>query len=98
MALENGSRREMGGMKLINSETLMGHITGISDSYYRPTKHNLLKDYFKVAVDLLTILGENDHLEQQIAKLKAQSDQAAEPCTSKGMQSCSCRLKKKTRP
>lgn len=62
----------MGGMKPINIETLMGHSTGISDSYYRPTEKDLLEDYLKV-VDLLTISGEN-HLEQQIAKLKAQSE------------------------
>jgi hypothetical protein len=66
----------MGGMKPINIETLMGHSTGISDSYYRPTEHDLLEDYLKAA-DLLTISRENDHLEQEIARLRAQSDQAA---------------------
>ncbi len=64
----------MSGMKPINVETLMGHSTGISDSYYRPTEQDLLEDYLKV-VDLLTISSEN-HLVQQLEKLKAQSDQA----------------------
>jgi hypothetical protein len=65
----------MAGMKPINLETLIGpHSTSISDPFYRPTEHDLLEDYLKV-VDLLTMSGEN-HLEQQIAKLKAQSDQA----------------------
>lgn len=41
-------------MKPINVETLMGHSTGISDSYYRPTEKELLEDYLK-AVPLLTI-------------------------------------------
>ncbi len=41
-------------MKPINVETLMGHSTGISDSYYRPTQKDLLEDYLK-AVPLLTI-------------------------------------------
>jgi hypothetical protein len=68
------TRCETGGMKPINIETLMGHSTGISDSYYRPTEHDLLEDYLKV-VDLLTISSENQ-LEQQIANLKAQSNQA----------------------
>src|SRR5918996_1918682 len=68
------TRCEMGGMKPINIETLMGHSTGISDSYYRPTEHDLLEDYLKVVVDLLTISHVN-HLEQQIATLKVQSDQ-----------------------
>jgi hypothetical protein len=65
------TRCEMGGMKPIKIETLMGHSTGISDSYYRPTEHDLLKDYPKVE-DLLTISDENQ-LEQQIVKLKAQN-------------------------
>jgi hypothetical protein len=41
-------------MKPINVETLIGHSTGISDSYYRPTENELLEDYLK-AVPLLTI-------------------------------------------
>ena len=67
------TRCETGGMKPINIETLMGHGPGISDSYYRPTEQDLLEDYLKV-VDLLTISSENQ-LEQQIANLKAQSEQ-----------------------
>jgi integrase len=47
------TRCELGGMKPINVETLMGHSTGISDSYYRPTERDLLDDYLKV-VDQLT--------------------------------------------
>src|SRR5579863_651920 len=38
----------------INVETLMGHSTGITDSYYRPTEKELLDDYLN-AVPLLTI-------------------------------------------
>jgi len=41
-------------MRPINVETLMGHSTGISDSYYRPTDTELLEDYLK-AVPLLTL-------------------------------------------
>ncbi len=41
-------------MKPINVEWLMGHSTGVSDSYYRPTEHELLADYLK-AVPLLQI-------------------------------------------
>lgn len=41
-------------MKPINVETLMGHSTGISDSYYRPTEKDLVEDYIK-AIPLLTI-------------------------------------------
>ena len=45
-------------MKPINVETLMGHSTGISDSYYRPTENDLLDDYLKI-VDHLTIRTES---------------------------------------
>ena len=47
------TRCELGGMKPINVETLMGHSTGISDSYYRPTENDLLKDYLQVVDQLL---------------------------------------------
>ena len=39
-------------MKPINVETLMGHSTGISDSYYRPTENDLLGDYLRVVGQL----------------------------------------------
>lgn len=52
------TKAELGGMKPINVEILMGHSTGISDSYYRPTENDLLEDYLKV-VDHLTISGES---------------------------------------
>ena len=45
-------------MKPINVETLMGHSTGISDSYYRPTENDLLDDYLKI-VNHLTIRTES---------------------------------------
>lgn len=67
------TRCEIGGMKPINIETLMGHSTGLSHSYYRPTEQDLLEDYLKVA-DLLMISGESQ-LKHQIAKLKVQSEQ-----------------------
>jgi hypothetical protein len=51
------TKAEIGGMKPINVETLMGHSTGISDSYYRPTENELLEDYLKV-IDHLTIIDE----------------------------------------
>jgi hypothetical protein len=51
------TKAEIGGMKPINVETLMGHSIGISDSYYRPTESELLEDYLKVT-DHLTIIGE----------------------------------------
>jgi len=45
-------------MKPINVEVLMGHSTGISDSYYRPNENELLSDYLK-AIPELIILPEN---------------------------------------
>lgn len=41
-------------MKPINVEWLLGHSTGVSDSYYRPQENELLADYIK-AVPLLQI-------------------------------------------
>jgi hypothetical protein len=39
------TRCEISGMKPINIEKLMGHSTGISDSYYRATEKELSEDY-----------------------------------------------------
>ena len=47
------TRCELAGMKPINVETLMGHSTGISDSYYRPTEKDLLDDYLQVVDQLM---------------------------------------------
>jgi integrase len=60
------TRCELAGMKPINVETLMGHSTGISDSYYRPTENDLLGDYLKV-VDQLAI--------NEIHKLRAEAQE-----------------------
>jgi hypothetical protein len=46
----------MAGMKPINVEVLVGHSTGIYDSYYKATENELLEDYLK-AIDFLTIDG-----------------------------------------
>ncbi len=48
------TRCEMAGMKPINVEILLSHNVGISNSYYKPTESELLKDYLCV-VDLLTL-------------------------------------------
>ena len=61
------TRCEIAGMKSINVETLMGHSTGISDSYYRPTEDELLDDYLKV-IPFLTISDEN-RLQEQVNEL-----------------------------
>jgi integrase len=46
------TRCEIGGMKSINVETLMGHSIGIQDSYYRATSEELLQDYLKATSSL----------------------------------------------
>jgi hypothetical protein len=46
------TRCELAGVKPINVENLMGHSTGISDAYYRPSEQEVLEDYLK-AVDSL---------------------------------------------
>lgn len=55
-------------MKHINVEILMGHSTGVSDSYYKPTMKELLEDYVK-AIPLLTI-NEVYELKQENLRLK----------------------------
>jgi integrase len=62
------TKAEIGGMKPINVETLMGHSTGVSDSYYRPTESELLEDYLKI-VDHLTIKSES-RLKTEVEKIK----------------------------
>ncbi len=53
-------------MKPINVEILMSHSTGISDSYYRPSENDLLKDYL-TAVSELTLSTEG-RLQLQVQK------------------------------
>jgi hypothetical protein len=63
---------EIAGMKPINIEKLMGHSTGISDSYYRATETEILSDYI-IAVDSLTIHEEN-RLKDKIKELNEKND------------------------
>jgi hypothetical protein len=70
---------ETAGVKPIVTETLMGHSTGISDSYYRPTENDLLEEYLKAA-DVLTISNEN-RLKMQVEVLAATSKETKEMIT-----------------
>jgi integrase len=65
------TRCEIAGMKPINIEKLMGHSTGISDSYYRATENELLEDYLK-AVSMLTISNEH-RLQNDMEEIVEQS-------------------------
>lgn len=51
------TRMEMSGVKPIITEMLMGHTIGVSGSYMKPTKDEMVSEYVK-AVPNLTILGE----------------------------------------
>jgi hypothetical protein len=62
------TRCEIGGMKSINVETLMGHSIGIQDSYYRATSDELLQDYLK-ATSFLNI-DDRYVLQKQVDKMK----------------------------
>ena len=66
------TRCELAGMKPINIESMMGHSTGISDSYYRPTENDLLEDYLRCA-DALTVQNEESVLQKQVEDLKEKS-------------------------
>ena len=58
-------------MKSINIEVLMGHSIGISDSYYKITEDELLREYLK-ASDFLMISNENQ-LQKQYDKIQLQN-------------------------
>jgi integrase len=62
---------ELGGMKPINVEKLLSHSIGISNSYYRPTENDLLKDYLG-AVEILS-LDKEHKLKKQLSEYKQKS-------------------------
>ena len=62
-------------MRPINIEIFMGHSVGISDSYYRATEKDLLKDYMKAVADFLTISNEN-RLKKQVNDISKQSNES----------------------
>jgi integrase len=66
------TRCELEGMKPINIENLIGHSTGISDCYFRPTLNDLLQDYLK-CVDALTINDEKT-LQKKVEELANKSE------------------------
>jgi integrase len=74
------TRCEIGGMKSINIEMLMGHSIGISDSYYRITENELLDEYLKVQ-NILTIDTKNQ-LQNQISEQTDRNQQ--DNCIIKG--------------
>ena len=67
------TRCEVAGMKPINIENLIGHSTGISDSYYRPTENDHLQEYLQ-CVDALTIQKDETVLQKQVQELKEKSN------------------------
>ena len=54
----------------LHVEMLLGHDTGLSMSYYRPSEKTLLEDYLK-AVDLLSINYHEQILRKQVENLTA---------------------------
>jgi hypothetical protein len=59
-------------MKPINVEITMGHNSGLSESYYRPTQQEILQDYLK-AVDILTIGVDKAVLQKQVEIIKQET-------------------------
>jgi hypothetical protein len=59
-------------MKPINVEMTMGHDIGLSESYYRPTQHEVLRDYLK-AVDNRTVNGDKAVLQKQVERIKQET-------------------------
>jgi hypothetical protein len=56
-------------MRSINVAWTMGHSIGISESYYKPTEDEVLKDYLN-AVPKLTINSESEILNDELDKLR----------------------------
>ncbi len=59
------------GIKPALKEVLMGHYIGLESSYLRPTEDELLTEYLKAVVDILTV-SEEKHLRHQVEKLKTE--------------------------
>ena len=59
-------------MSHLNTELLMGHSLGLTDSYYKPQEADVLSDYLK-AVPLLTIISgaDTERLEKELKESKA---------------------------
>ncbi|PWU80385.1 MAG: hypothetical protein DLM72_12445 [Candidatus Nitrosopolaris wilkensis] len=57
----------------INVEITVGHDIGISESYYKPTEHDVLQDYLKAA-DLLIVNGDTAVLQKQVQQLKENAE------------------------
>ncbi len=68
-------------MRPINVEILMGHSTGISDSYYRPTEKQLIDDYLK-AMDMLTI-SKAEELERKLMVQEARFEKKVQDLDAK---------------
>jgi integrase len=58
----------------LHVEMLLGHDTGLSMSYYRPSSKTLLDDYLK-AVDSLTINYQEEILQKRVTLLQQKSEQ-----------------------
>ena len=86
VSLEGSRRREWKGMqcfrkffktqaehlmKSLHVEMMLGHKTGLTKNYYRPSERELLEEYIK-AVDHLTINEEN-RLTKQVQELKTKN-------------------------
>jgi integrase len=64
-------------MKPLNVQILMGHDIGLIGSYLKPTEQELLEDYKKAAVKLLTINADNysEDLQNQVTELTQKSEE-----------------------
>jgi integrase len=51
------TRMEVAGVKPLAIETMMGHNTGVSKSYYKPTTEELAKEYSKAIAELTVVKG-----------------------------------------
>jgi integrase len=60
---------EISGMRSLHIEMLLGHNTGVTKSYYRPTESEILHDYQK-AIPLLTIEEANKQVDKITTQIR----------------------------
>ncbi|CAN5772478.1 hypothetical protein BH23THE1_BH23THE1_09050 [soil metagenome] len=69
------TRCEIGGMKPANIELLLGHLLGISSSYYKPTEEELLQDYLDHVEHLL--IDDEGKFQTELKSLQKENNEFA---------------------
>lgn len=66
------TRAQLGGMDTLNVEFLMGHDTGLGESYYKPTEKEMLEKYLLI-IHELTVFNDASKVQKKISELQKRS-------------------------